>query len=111
MAALIRELTYAGDEGDVKVAVIVGESFASGGDWGCRYDIRWPDGGESGTVYGVDAIQAVELTFRTIGALIYTSDAHRSGNLFWEKPGQGYGFPVPNTIRDLLIGDDARFFG
>lgn len=111
MAALIRELTYAGDGGDITIPIIVGEPFVSGGDWGCRYRIGWPDGGRSLTVYGVDAIQAMELTLRTIGAELYTSDAHRSGRLFWLEPGSGYGFPIAPGLRDLLIGDDARFFG
>jgi hypothetical protein len=29
--------------------------------------------------------------------------------LVWEAPGQGYGFPVPNNIRDLLVGEDKKF--
>jgi hypothetical protein len=28
----------------------------------------------------------------------------------WLEPGRGYGFPVPNNIRDLLVGDDKKFF-
>ena len=58
---------------------------------------------------GVDAVQALELALRMIGAFIYGSDHHESGNLIWGAPGQGYGFPVPNTIRDLLIGEDKKF--
>ena len=27
----------------------------------------------------------------------------------WLEPGRGYGFPVPDNIRDLLVGDDKRF--
>jgi hypothetical protein len=47
----------------------------------------------------------------TFGAEIYTSDPHRSGRLFWLEAGQGYGFPIASGLRDLLVGDDARFFG
>ena len=60
---------------------------------------------------GVDAIQALELALRMIGAFIYSSDHHASGNLVWEAPGKGYGFPVANSIRDLLVGDDKKYFG
>jgi hypothetical protein len=55
---------------------------------------------------GVDAVQALELALKMIGALIYTSDHHAAGNLMWEAQGKGYGFPVSRTIRDLLVGDD-----
>ena len=34
------------------------------------------------------------------------SDYHKTGRLRWEYPQDGYGFPVTNTIRDLLIGSD-----
>ena len=29
--------------------------------------------------------------------------------LAWLSPGRGYGFPVPQGIRDLLVGDDSNF--
>lgn len=29
----------------------------------------------------------------------------------WEKPGDGYGFPIPKNGRDLLIGADKIFEG
>lgn len=44
-----------------------------------------------------------------IGAEIYSSDYHKSGDLFWETPGKGYGFPVAPSLRDLLQGDDATY--
>ena len=55
---------------------------------------------------GVDAVQALELALKMIGAFVYATDHHASGNLMWLEPGRGYGFPVTNNIRDLLIGDD-----
>jgi hypothetical protein len=58
---------------------------------------------------GIDAIQAFELALRMIGTNLYTSDLHRSGRLMWLQPGQGYGFPVPNTLRDLLVGEDKLY--
>ena len=44
-----------------------------------------------------------------IGAEIYASGSRRSGKLFWDKPGDGYGFPVAPTLRDPLQGDDAKY--
>ena len=55
-------------------------------------------------------MQAVILALSMIGVIIYTSDYHESGNLSSGEQGRGYGFPVPHTVRDLLIGDDAKFF-
>ena len=75
-------------------------------DWGCRFEIAWPDETTTMEAMGVDAVQALELAMKMVGALIYTSDHHASGNLVWFEPGKGYGFPVSSTIRDLLIGDD-----
>ena len=44
-----------------------------------------------------------------IGAELYASAQNKSGALSWLAPGRGYGFPVPNAIRDLLVGDDKKF--
>jgi hypothetical protein len=43
-----------------------------------------------------------------IGADIYTSNYHKAGLLYWEKQGDGYGFPVVSTLRGVLIGEDAK---
>jgi len=77
---------------------------------GCRFEIGWQGGREIKIGYGHDEVQAILLTMQMIGALPYTSDEHKSGRLYWEAPGRGYGFPVAATIRDLLIGDDRTFF-
>ena len=49
---------------------------------------------------GADSVQALDIALRMIGAEIYTSDYHKFGNLFFEAPSRGYGFPVPATMRD-----------
>jgi hypothetical protein len=61
-------------------------------------------------VFGVDAVQALELALRIIGAHIYASEHHKSGKLMWLEPGDGYGFPLTSGSRDLLIGNDKKFF-
>ncbi len=45
-----------------------------------------------------------------IGAILYGSADHRAGRLSWSKQG-GYGFPVPNTMRDELVGFDKESYG
>jgi Domain of unknown function (DUF6968) len=80
-------------------------------DWACRFEIEWPDEAVELDAMGVDAVQAIELALRMIGAFIYASDHHAAGNLVWDAPGKGYGFPVTNNIRDMLIGDDKKYYG
>jgi hypothetical protein len=75
-------------------------------DWACRFEIDWPDQTTSLEAMGGDAVQALELALKMIGAVIYSSDHHASGSPMWEAPGKGYGFPVSRNIRDLLVGDD-----
>jgi hypothetical protein len=79
------------------------------GDWICRFDIGWPEGRVERWGTGVDAIQALLFAMQMIGAEVYASSEHKSGRLEWLEGGRGYGFPVPDNIRDLLVGDDKRF--
>jgi hypothetical protein len=75
-------------------------------EWVCRYEIDWPEGRRIMSACGVDSVQAIVIALQMIGAEIYTSSYHKSGDLIFEGPSRGYGFPVPSTFRDLLIGDD-----
>ena len=79
--------------------------------WACRYEIGWPGAPKTRSMSGFDAVQALSLTLQAIGAELYQRNEHASGRLLWEKEGGGYGFPVPRNIRDLLVGDDAKFGG
>jgi hypothetical protein len=79
-------------------------------DWICRFEIGWPGGTAERWGAGSDAVQALLIALQMIGAEIYASDHHRSGELSWFAPGRGYGFPVSGNIRDLLVGDDAEYF-
>ena len=78
-------------------------------DWICRFDIGWPEGKAERWGAGVDAVQALLMAMQMIGAEVYTSAYHESGRLSWLAAGTGYGFPVTNNMRDLLVGDDERF--
>ena len=78
------------------------------GDWFCRYEIDWPESTEIRNAWGVDSMQAIVIALQMIGSDLYTSTYHKSGDLMFERPGRGYGFPVPSNIRDLLIGDDLK---
>jgi hypothetical protein len=82
-----------------------------GTNWLCRYLIDWPDGPIEHYGRGIDAVQAALLALKMIGAELYTSSYHERGELRWEKAGEGYGFPVPKNIRNLLVGEDRKFDG
>lgn len=77
----------------------------------CRYTIGWPNGERKSYAAGVDSVQAMQLVLQKIGIEIYSSPYHKSSLLYWEAPGQGYGFPVQKNSRDLLVGDDKVFDG
>lgn len=77
----------------------------------CEYVIGWPEGNRRSFGAGVDLVQALHSALLKIGLEIYASAYHKSGILSWEKPGQGYGFPIPKNGRYLLVGEDKIFDG
>ncbi|HEV7259124.1 MAG TPA: hypothetical protein VGN82_15195 [Bosea sp. (in: a-proteobacteria)] len=106
-----RMLHFADGGRDIGIAISVDLPIQGKHDWSCRYRIGWPEGAHEGFGYGVDATQALLLAMEAIGTDLYTSDHHRSGQLRWHDLGAGYEYPVPKTIRDLLIGGDAAKSG
>jgi hypothetical protein len=100
-----------GDSTVVTVPVQIDAPHYGAKDWSCRCTIGWPQGEESHVSHGVDAVQALVLALQFTGHRIYMSDEHRTGRLFFDRPGNGYGFPVPKSCRDVLIGDDRNFEG
>ena len=103
-----RELRVMGASGELVVPVRLYRPEQSGQAWSCSCEIDWPDGRSASAAFGLDAVQALTLALQMIGAKIYTSEAHRTQRLRWTEPGQGYGFPISDNLRDLLIGDDRR---
>ena len=108
IASRILILRDGSDEIQIPVRIHAPEK-ASDGAWFCHYEINWPGENHKMDVGGVDSAQALVLALQMIGAEIYSSDYHKSGNLFWERHGDGYGFPVVPTLRDLLRGSDLNY--
>jgi Domain of unknown function (DUF6968) len=108
IASRILKYRATAGSGDVAISVFAPER-ESDGTWFCRYEIDWPDGKWASRAGGVDAIQALYLALQMIGSDLYTSNYHKSGQLYLDAPGRGYGFPVPITLRHVLVGDDRRF--
>ncbi len=97
------------DEAETSIPVQVSTPVQDDIDWSCAFSIGWPDRTLERRVFGIDAIQSLELALRMIGTELYASEYHKAGRLIWLKPGAGYGFPVPNLIRDTLVGEDRKF--
>jgi Domain of unknown function (DUF6968) len=94
------------DNGLVDVPVRLYAPEQVDGAWRCLYEIAWPDGTWSSVGWGVDAVQALLLALQKIGVELYTSEYHERGELYWTEPGQGFGFPVVDAMRNLLVGED-----
>ena len=69
---------------------------------GHRYEIDWPDGKWTLAAHGIDSIQAIDLAFHMIGSEIYTSNYHKSGQLFLRPQDADTDFRFLKTLRDLL---------
>jgi hypothetical protein len=105
-----RVLKLRSQEKDIDIPIrVFAPEREDDGAWFCRYEIEWPDGRWTSRAGGADSVQALFLALQMIGSEIYTSDYHKSGQLCLEAPGRGYGFPVPVTLRNLLVGDDVKF--
>lgn len=107
-AAITRILKLGKGRGQQDVPIRIFWPAADEHAWDCRWEIDWPDGQRSNSGRGIDGVQALGHAMQMIGTEIYCSEEHRSGHLAWTDDWSGYGFPVPNGIRDLLIGDDAK---
>jgi hypothetical protein len=106
-----RTLILREQDGDKEVPIHIHAPEQKEGHWLCRYEVIWPDETWRYEAQGHDAVQAIELAFQMIGVQLYVTEDHKAGRLGWEEPGKGYGFPVSRGVRDLLVGDDKRFYG
>jgi hypothetical protein len=109
MVIATRVLTLRAASGEVKIPIRVYAPERSKVDWICQFEIGWPEEKAERWGAGVDAVQALLSALQMIGVEIYASHYHETGRLEWLGPGRGYGFPVTNNMRDLLVGDDKKF--
>ena len=109
MIIAMRRLVLRDNHRDIEIPVRIHAPEKSKVDWICRFEIGWPEGKAERWGSGVDAIQALLIAMQMIGAEVYASSQHQSGRLEWLEAGRGYGFPVSDNIRNLLVGDDRRF--
>jgi hypothetical protein len=108
MNAMSRVLKFENGGEAVDIPVLVFWPVKEDAAWSARWEIQWPGRPRSNAARGMDGVQALFNALQMIGAELYCSDAHKSGCLSWDKGWAGYGFPVPNNIRDMLMDDDER---
>lgn len=110
----LRVQTKAGAEKAVEVRLYAPEPRNAG--WDCRYEIDWPEDGwpaqtTKGHAQGNDAIHALQLAMQKLGLELHMTSYHRERTMRWMEGWIGYGFALPKDARDLLIGDDAKYYG
>jgi hypothetical protein len=106
-----RRLTIVKSNRRQAVEITIYQPVERAGSWYCRFDVGWPFEPATGETGGADGVQALFNALQMIGIQLYTSQYHARGQLIWDAPGNGYGFPVPKGSRDWLVGSDKRFFG
>lgn len=110
MSDFARRLKISQAETVADVEVRIASPVPQGGSWYCRFVIGWPEGPKVGEAWGADAIQALYLTMQAIALNLYGSRYHEEGRLYWQKPGTGYGFPLPKNVADQHVGHDRDVF-
>lgn len=108
IASRVLQLTTA--NGATPLSINIFLPVQEDGCWMCHYEINWPEKPWESAAGGHDSIQALHCAMEKIGVELYASAANKSGLLTWSSDWKGFGFPVPHNARDMLIGDDAKFF-
>lgn len=111
MIIATRTMHIAASSGDFEAEIRLYQPEADEHLFVCRYEIDWPEGTIASKAQGNDMIEAIHLALQKLGTEMYMSRYHHEGRLTWMPGWIGYNFPVPINGRDLLIGDDQRFFG
>ncbi len=105
-----RSLKLRQGSADFEVPVRIHAPRKNDAEWICDYEIGWPEGARNSYAGSLDAVQALQLALQKIGIELYTSEHHKAGHLRSGNAWNGYGFPVPANAKDLLVGDDAKYF-
>ncbi len=52
----------------IPVPIRIHQPLKHSSDWSCRYEIEWPKKRKSMAIFGVDAVQAVNLALQQVGS-------------------------------------------
>lgn len=108
MIAATRILKIRTPDREVDVPVEIQVPVLDRDAWTCQFSIGWPEGMVQGHATAMDAVQALEHALQHVGMLLYVSRHHETRALYFDVPGDGYGFPLPRGSRDLAIGLDKE---
>ncbi|MDP1736912.1 MAG: hypothetical protein Q8L23_05670 [Caulobacter sp.] len=83
------------DGGEIRVRVFQPE-FRPTGDFGCEIEIAWPEPREPTrrTIYGIDALQALQLALRHLPALLEGSPESKAGRIRFQGSSELGLFPL-----------------
>lgn len=97
MIIATRELDLANSEAKVMVHIGKPEKYPDSSDYYCPFRIAGLGKERANRAGGVDAVQALLLALKMVGAELYTSKEAKDGHLKWVgSSGDGdLGFPVP----------------
>ncbi|MBN9308151.1 hypothetical protein [Devosia sp.] len=110
---ILKALLKSGQWADVRLQLHL--PTMSGDEWECTYEIDWPSDGwpartVKGRAVGSDALHALQLGIQKLGVELHMTSYHRERKLRWGD-WNGYGIALPKEGRDLMQGDDAKFYG
>lgn len=92
----------------IDLAVELGPPAHVDGTWTCPFRIGWPNAAKTGEASGLDSTQALYHAMQLVAVQLYMSEAHRRGDLYWDRRGNGYGYPLPIGGREIAIGADRK---
>jgi hypothetical protein len=84
------------DYGPVSVWMTVPREETETGNFVCDYGIDGPRTARRGSVMGLDAFQALQLTLERIGTELLFSEEGQTGGLRWLDTAYETGFPAPD---------------
>ena len=103
-----RQLLLVRNQTEIEVPVHIYAPYEGDRCWVCRFVIGWPEAPRDLEVNAFDSVQALYLAMQRIALELYVNPHHKSGNLRWGKKGDGYGFPMPVSGYDDLVGFDRE---
>jgi len=90
-----RRLTLISDAGEVREIVVrIGKPVPSHdhADFACECQIAGIGESRVRRIFGLDAFQSLQLTFRFISTMLNHHREEAGGRLFWQEPGDDMGF-------------------
>jgi hypothetical protein len=108
MIVATRQLMLKCDGEELPVMVSIHAPIKGDRCWDCDVEIGWPEGGRKIRVSAFDSMQAIYLAMQRVALELYVSSHHAAGNLRWDKPANGYGFPMAKSGYSDLVGFDRE---